>query len=218
MICPVRNVSDVANKRIATYVAKREVRGDQFHWPKRDTKQDKDPIGIRICRDNREAMFAADKIHIWYDHESRGSCFDMGMASMCTDQRDRRFVRIANMGTLRRATHSPQRTTALVLAGHFLHQSDDTGTLSNNYCEHQDYYDQVGKISFWCDGANRVHFKSFSKDNPFDLFKLGLVFGSMSRTACKITLQQSVEKTAEKSFNNLLLWLVEYTKNGPGTV
>lgn len=48
------------------------------YWPLEDTNQD-DPIGLRICADNRRAIWEADEVHIWFDTNSEGSIFDLGM-------------------------------------------------------------------------------------------------------------------------------------------
>jgi len=40
---------------------------------------DDDPVGLRICSDNRDAIEAADEIHLWYSASSTGSLFDLGM-------------------------------------------------------------------------------------------------------------------------------------------
>lgn len=80
VICPVRNVSEETNNKIAAYVAKLESEGYELYWPRRDNPhQNTDNIGIEICEYNRKRMLAADEIHIWYDKGSTGSIFDIGM-------------------------------------------------------------------------------------------------------------------------------------------
>ena len=64
---------------ITRYVERLRGRGYRVHWPKNDTKQDGDPIGARICRDNRDAIWNADEIHIWWHASSEGSRFDIGI-------------------------------------------------------------------------------------------------------------------------------------------
>ena len=78
IICPVRKVSKRVKKIINDYVVKLEQDGATVHWPSRNTNQD-DPVGIHICEQNREAIYAADEIHIWFDESSTGSLFDLGM-------------------------------------------------------------------------------------------------------------------------------------------
>ena len=61
------------------YVSSLEAEGIRVYWPPRDTDQD-DPIGLRICSDNRAAMEGADVVRVVWDPESQGSLFDLGMA------------------------------------------------------------------------------------------------------------------------------------------
>lgn len=79
LISPVRNVTKEERKEIEKYVVKLEAQGHSVHWPERDTDQN-DPVGLRICRDNRKAMEGADEIHIWWNKKSEGSLFDFGIA------------------------------------------------------------------------------------------------------------------------------------------
>lgn len=81
LICPVRNATPQVRKRIETYVENLENRGNSVYYPARDTDQ-KDDTGFRICSDNREAIFEADEVHIFWDSErvSQGSLFDLGVA------------------------------------------------------------------------------------------------------------------------------------------
>jgi hypothetical protein len=76
LICPVRG-HDPA--KFAETVARLEAAGFDVHWPPRDTDQD-DPVGLRICRDNRAAIAAADIVHVIWDGKSQGGLFDLGMA------------------------------------------------------------------------------------------------------------------------------------------
>ncbi len=93
VICPVRNVGEQTKKSIQDYVAALEKRGAQVHWPSRDTNQD-DPVGIKICQQNREAIYAADEIHIWFDASSQGSLFDLGMTFAFLKNSEKRIVLI----------------------------------------------------------------------------------------------------------------------------
>lgn len=65
---------------IKEYVAKLEADGYEVYWPLRDNPHQKtDSIGTIICRYNCKKMLWADEIHIWYDKNSIGSVFDIGM-------------------------------------------------------------------------------------------------------------------------------------------
>lgn len=79
IICPVRKLQDAERARIQKYIEDLERRGHKVHWPPRDTPQD-DPVGINICAANRAALEAAEEVHVWYNPESQGSLFDLGMA------------------------------------------------------------------------------------------------------------------------------------------
>jgi nucleoside 2-deoxyribosyltransferase len=79
LICPVRNASIETQDKINTYIKKLENNGISVYYPHRDTDQS-DPIGVNIFNQNRQGVKDADEIHIWYDHESRGSLIDLGMA------------------------------------------------------------------------------------------------------------------------------------------
>jgi nucleoside 2-deoxyribosyltransferase len=79
IICPVRNASGEDRKALLKYVESREREGISVHYPARDTDQD-DPVGLDICRQNRDAIAAADEVHVLWDPKSAGSLFDFGMA------------------------------------------------------------------------------------------------------------------------------------------
>lgn len=79
LICPVRGVSEEEKSKIAEYVAKLEEVGHKVHWPYRDTDQDDPTGGIRICHDNHKAIKKSDEVHIWYNRDSKGSIFDLGI-------------------------------------------------------------------------------------------------------------------------------------------
>jgi hypothetical protein len=80
LICPVREITSEEKEAIAQYIAGLKKAGHNVYWPLTDTNQENDPIGLRICRDNRSAIINADEIHIWWNGKSTGSFFDLGMA------------------------------------------------------------------------------------------------------------------------------------------
>ncbi len=79
LICPVRGISEKEEEAIGRYVANLKGEGHKVHWPLYDTNQI-DPIGLRICGDNRFAIYEADEVHIYWTRKSKGSLFDFGMA------------------------------------------------------------------------------------------------------------------------------------------
>lgn len=76
LICPVRGVDPAVS---ADHVAKLEAAGVKVHWPPRDTDQN-DTEGLRICRDNADAIAAADAVYVLWDGKSQGCLFDLGVA------------------------------------------------------------------------------------------------------------------------------------------
>lgn len=55
------------------------LKGTRFTSPPHDTDQ-QDDTGLRICRDNLQAIKEADVVHIIWDGKSQGSLFDLGVA------------------------------------------------------------------------------------------------------------------------------------------
>jgi len=79
IICPVRNLTDHEKRIIENYISNLEREGYNVHYPPRDTNQ-KDPIGLNITTENREAIKNSDRIDIYWNPKSSGSLFDLGMA------------------------------------------------------------------------------------------------------------------------------------------
>lgn len=79
LICPVRNATNVQVEHMQNWIFSKRSQGDTVYYPGTDTDQN-DPVGYRICSDNRKALAAADKIAIFWDKDSKGSLFDLGMA------------------------------------------------------------------------------------------------------------------------------------------
>ena len=79
IICPVRNVTEEQTNAVVAYVLGLEAQGNFVHFPSRDVNQD-DPTGYNIVFDHLRAMEKADEVHIFWDINSKGSPFDLGMA------------------------------------------------------------------------------------------------------------------------------------------
>lgn len=115
IICPVRNSKPEVQARIKDYVAELEAKGYQVHWPARDTNQN-DITGLYISTQNGTALLAADEVHIWYDPESQGSIFDLGVLfSRVINQCTPKFV-IANRDAVIPTTHKSYANLILTLA------------------------------------------------------------------------------------------------------
>jgi nucleoside 2-deoxyribosyltransferase len=78
VICTVRGASEEYKKKLEDYVADLESKGNKVHLPHRDTKQD--DTGYNICTQNARAIAMCDEVHIFYNPDSQGTHFDMGVA------------------------------------------------------------------------------------------------------------------------------------------
>lgn len=81
IICTVRGASEEYKKKLEDYVAKLESEGNEVHLPHRDTKQD--DTGYNICRQNAKVIAGCTEVHIFYNPDSQGTHFDMGVAFAC---------------------------------------------------------------------------------------------------------------------------------------
>lgn len=83
IICPVREIKEEVKIKLTAYIMKLESEGHEVYWPYQDNPhQNTDKIGISICEYNRKKMLMADEVHVWYDKNSTGSIFDIGMFFM----------------------------------------------------------------------------------------------------------------------------------------
>ena len=78
LISPVRTLDTLTFHEISAYVTKLASEGHVVYWPVIGTNQRQKEMAI--CQENKEAIIKADEIHIWYDVDSLGSIFDLGMA------------------------------------------------------------------------------------------------------------------------------------------
>ena len=78
LISPVTN-SD-GGKTLLETVAFLESDDWILHWPVRDTRQIDGEGGYNIMVENMKAMKEAELVFVWWDEESKGSLFDLGMA------------------------------------------------------------------------------------------------------------------------------------------
>ena len=79
IICPVRKRNEDRLKVMRKYAHQLRNDGHQVHFPPDDAPQD-DPTGALICAIHLAAMQTADEVHVFWDAESYGSHFDLGMA------------------------------------------------------------------------------------------------------------------------------------------
>lgn len=79
-ICPVRNITKEQQIKINNITKNLEASGCIVHVPYRDTNQNDESGGIKICMDNLRALKDADEVYVFYDKDSQGVHFDLGMA------------------------------------------------------------------------------------------------------------------------------------------
>jgi len=92
LVCPVTNCSLDVKTQMDAYVADLESRGYDVHYPPRDVCQDADRSVEYICETHVEAMLDCDEVHVWWDPNSKGSHFDLGMAYMLNQYGPLKFV------------------------------------------------------------------------------------------------------------------------------
>jgi nucleoside 2-deoxyribosyltransferase len=91
IICPVRFATEDQKEDIQNYIDKLEKQGYNVYYPARDTNQT-DDTGYRICTDNYNAIKKSDEVHIYFDPNSKGTLFDLGIAFAL-----RKPIRIINL-------------------------------------------------------------------------------------------------------------------------
>lgn len=79
IICPVRNATEQQKQEMADIITAIEHLGHSVYYPARDTNQE-DETGYRICTDNKNAIRDADIVLVYYDKNSSGTLFDLGVA------------------------------------------------------------------------------------------------------------------------------------------
>lgn len=78
VICTVRSASVEYKTKLEDYVASLEKAGYDVHLPHRDTNQNE--TGYNICAENYLAIATSNEVHIFYNPDSQGTHFDMGVA------------------------------------------------------------------------------------------------------------------------------------------
>lgn len=80
IICTVRKATKEYIEKLYEYVDKLEKQGHEVYFPPRDT--DQNASGFEICKQNCKGIKWAEEIRIFYNPDSQGTHFDMGMAFM----------------------------------------------------------------------------------------------------------------------------------------
>lgn len=76
----MRDATPETRAALEAYTDMLEDEGHIVHLPHRDTNQE--ASGLEICMENGAAIMASDEVHIFWDSNSTGSHFDLGMAFM----------------------------------------------------------------------------------------------------------------------------------------
>lgn len=191
LIRPIRNVPDELNKIIIAYRDDLESKGSLIYDPFRNTEQEGDPIGLRICTDNKNAIKNSKIIRIYNDPTSYGSMFDLGMTFMAEKP-----LLLVNPETL--------SETSEYMAEFLSDYSQNLSPQSKNqkrpsliYSIQSAQRDEISKqnlVSFFWDGLS-----------PEFLFKFGMAF--MADKPIFLSNRQEIKRTSHKSFENVLLTL-----------
>lgn len=80
LICPVREADNNQKLWIENYVKEKEDEGYIVHAPHMHTRQIDLFGGYAICRQNAENLSSSSEVNIYYDKNSFGSVFDLGVA------------------------------------------------------------------------------------------------------------------------------------------
>ena len=77
IISPVSNATEYQRIILENHVSDLEKLGNEVHLPHMDTNQSQSLL--EICFENSIAIQEADEVHIFYDRNSSGSHFDLGV-------------------------------------------------------------------------------------------------------------------------------------------
>ena len=78
LISPVANSNKEIEEQIEQYIGKQKEEGNFVYYPLIHTTQNAPEISI--CNQNLQAIIDADEVHIYFQEDSGGSKFDLGMA------------------------------------------------------------------------------------------------------------------------------------------
>jgi hypothetical protein len=192
IICPVRESTEAEKEFVANYVSRLENAGCLVHNPPRDTKQDGDPIGLRICTDNREAVRNSRIVRLYFNPTSQGTYFDLGMTFM-----ENKPLFVLNPEILANNLNEPMSKFLFEYA-----INTDKGLLPKHLSSIGDFFRLQDKL----DSSSVISYEWKSNDKDF-LFNFGMAF--MAGKPIILTNRDYVEtqRTPHKSFQNVLLEL-----------
>jgi hypothetical protein len=111
LISPVRDSQYPDEVFLMYYVAQLEAQGKKVHYPLWDTKQG-DPIGMKMCEQNRDVIRNASEVHLYWTPGSDGSKFDLGMGFMA-----RKPLKIVNREAVKTTPYPSLANFVLALDG-----------------------------------------------------------------------------------------------------
>lgn len=79
LICPVRNATSEQKQWIENFVQEKTNDGYTIHAPHLHTRQTDLFGGYAICTQNAQAVASSSEVDIYYDQNSTGSVFDLGV-------------------------------------------------------------------------------------------------------------------------------------------
>lgn len=101
LICPVRRATKNEKNILTETIAKYEQMGMHVHYPERDTNQN--PVvdgtntgGYNICLQNATAIAASSAVALYYNPQSVGSMFDLGVTYELAQQDPSRMFFLEN--------------------------------------------------------------------------------------------------------------------------
>ncbi|MBU1198531.1 MAG: hypothetical protein KKF46_06040 [Nanoarchaeota archaeon] len=188
-ICPVREIDEKEKALLQDKLERREKVGVQVHFPPRDTNQD-DPIGYKICTENKNAIKNADMIRIYYNPKSKGSMFDLGMTFM------------ADKPLLLINTDNFQSSAGWLeefIYEYILIKSNQDHKPSNTY-------KNLEKVRNSIKDAEIIEY-AWKNSDAEALFDFGMAFMSDKPIILKNREEVEKQRTPHKSFQNVLLKL-----------
>lgn len=101
LICPVRNATKAEKEKLRELIKNYEEQGFNVHYPERNTNQNPfvgrvNTGGYNICLDNARAIANAQTVVMFYNKESTGSMFDLGVTYQLMKQDPTRKFILAN--------------------------------------------------------------------------------------------------------------------------
>jgi hypothetical protein len=190
LTCPVRNATEEEKEKLAAYVSGWECKEVGIYYPKWDTEQGNDPIGLRICLANLGGItYASEGVIKYLSRDSEGSVFDDGMAIM-----KNKPMRIINSElekvSKKDLKEMPQIVQSIVL-GYYFNEVDD-------------YYKKLLERREEIKNSEIIEYDYRGRTSEF-LFDFGMVLAAKKKI--KVINEKEVKWTKNKSFENVLLTL-----------